>query len=281
MSLACEENPNNVKLGMLKLTSGILEEIIEGQKADVGLVEQFMLINQGKGGELRIDENNMMRFRDRVCVPYIPEIKKSILKKGHISGLIFIQKLKIEHQKLLGLMQPLSIPEWKWDSISMDFVTSFPKMTKGYDFVWVIVDRLTKSAHFIPNKISYPLHKLVELHIERTVSLYGIPSSIVSDRHLRLMVKQIKLSNSLEDLLRAYVLEQGGAKDNYLTLIEFTYNNSFHSSIRMDPFEVLYGTRCKTPLCWYESNESAVIGPEFVQQTSDKITMIQEKMKAS
>src|ERR1051325_11256742 len=86
---------------------------------------------------------------------------------------------------------------------------------------------------------------------------------------------------SLEDLLRACVLEHGGVWDSYLPLIEFTYNNSFHSSIGMAPFEALYGRRCRTTLCWYESGESVVIGPEIVQQTSKKIKMIQEKMKTS
>lgn len=86
---------------------------------------------------------------------------------------------------------------------------------------------------------------------------------------------------SLEDLLRACVLEKEGAWDSYLPLIEFTYNNSFHSSIGIAPFEALYGRRCRTPLCWYESDESFVVGPEIVQQTTEKIKMIQEKMRIS
>ena len=81
--------------------------------------------------------------------------------------------------------------------------------------------------------------------------------------------------------MRDCVLEQGGTWDSYLPLIEFTYNNNFLSSIRMTLFEVLYGRRCKTPLCWYESGESVVVGPKIVQQTTDKIKNIQEKMKAS
>lgn len=77
------------------------------------------------------------------------------------------------------------------------------------------------------------------------------------------------------------MLEQRGVWDNYLSLIEFTYNNSFHSSIEMTPFKVLYGSRCKTPLCLYECCASDVLGPEIMQQTSEKIMMIQEKMKVS
>ena len=79
---------------------------------------------------------------------------------------------------------------------------------------------------------------------------------------------------SLEDLLRACVLEQGGSWDTYLLLIEFTYNNSYHSSIGMEPFEALYGRRCRTPLCWHESGESVVLGPELVRETTEKVKLI-------
>jgi len=82
-------------------------------------------------------------------------------------------------------------------------------------------------------------------------------------------------------LLRAFVLEQGVSWVECLPLIQFTYRNSFHSSIGMAPFMALYGRRCRTPLCWFESGESALLGPDVVQETTEKIKMIQEKMKAS
>lgn len=91
------------------------------------------------------------------------------------------QKLKIEHQKSLGLKQPLSILEWKWDRIFIYFVTSLPNTAKGCDSIWVIVDMLTKLVHFIPIRINYPFQKLIDLYIEKIVSLYGIPSRIMSD----------------------------------------------------------------------------------------------------
>src|SRR3954471_20710393 len=187
-------------------------------------------------------------------------------------------------------MQPLEIPEWKWDNITMDFVTGFPHTARGFDAIWVVVDRLTKSAHFIPINISFPLVKLAEIYIRIIVKLHGVPSSIVSDRDPRFtsefwkslqeaLGSKLKLSSayhpqtdgqtermiqSLEDLLRSCVLEQGGTWDTYLPFIEFTYNTSYHSSIRMAPFEALYGQRCRTLLCWHESGESVVLGPEIV-----------------
>lgn len=86
---------------------------------------------------------------------------------------------------------------------------------------------------------------------------------------------------SLEDLLRACILEQGGSWDTHLPLVEFTYNNSYHSSIAMAPFEALYGRRCRTPLCWHESGESVVLGPEIVRETTKTVKMIRDKMKIS
>lgn len=133
--------------------------------------------------------------------------------------------------------------------------------------------------------------------------MHGIPSSIMSNRDLRFMSRfwqslqevlgtKPKLSStyhphtngqtkrtiqSLKDLLRACVLEQECAWDNYLLLIEFTYNNNFHLSIGMALFEELYDRRCKTPLCWYESSKSAVIGHEILQQTFENIKMIKRR----
>jgi hypothetical protein len=303
ISLVCEVTPSSVKLGMLKLTSQVLEEIKEGQKIYLELVDRLTLINQGKEVDFKLGEDGILRFRDRVCVPNVPELKRSILEEGHRSSLsihpgatkmyqdlkkifwwagmkkdiaefvyacLICQKSKVEHQKPSGLMQPLSIPEWKWDSISMDFVVGLPKTAKGSDSIWVIVDRLTKSAHFLPIRINYPLQRLAEIYIEQIVKLHGVPSSIVSDRDPRFTSRfwgslqsalgiKLKLSfayhlqtdgqtertiQSLEDLLRACVLEQGGSWDAYFPLIEFTYNNSFHSSIGMAPFEALYGRGC-------------------------------------
>ena len=86
---------------------------------------------------------------------------------------------------------------------------------------------------------------------------------------------------SLEDLLRGCILEQGGASDRFLPFIEFIYNNSFHSSIRMAPLEAFYGRSCRTHLCWYESGEGVIIRPEIIQQTTEKIKLIQEKMISS
>ncbi|GAU48856.1 hypothetical protein TSUD_288630 [Trifolium subterraneum] len=305
LSLVCEVTSNSVKLGMLKLTNPFLEKIRECQKEDEKLMKRVTLVIEGQKNDFKMDENGVVRFRGRVCVPDVPELKKMIFDEGHKSGLsihpglvkmyqdlkklfwwprmhkeiaeyvyacVVCQKSKIEHQKPSSLLQPLFIPEWKWNSIAMDFVGGLPKTAKGNEVIWIVVNRLTKSAHFIAIKIG-TLESLQEaLGTKlRLSSAYNPQTDGQSERTIQ----------SLEDLLRACVLEQGKSWDSCLPLIEFTNNNSFHSSIEMAPFEALYGRRCRTPLCWYESGETVVLGPDIVQETTEKIRMIREKMKAS
>jgi len=86
---------------------------------------------------------------------------------------------------------------------------------------------------------------------------------------------------SLEDLLRTCILDHLGAWDEVLPLIEFTYNNNFHASIGMAPYEALYGKRCRTPLCWYQDGEAVLVGPELLEQTTEKVRMVRDRMLAS
>ncbi|GJT54723.1 DNA/RNA polymerases superfamily protein [Tanacetum coccineum] len=177
------------------------------------------------------------------------------------------EKVKIEHQRASGLLQPLEIPMWKWDEISMDFVTGLPTTQKRHDAIWVVVDRLTKSAHFLPIRKNYGISKLAEIFRQEIVRLHGTPTSIVSDRDPKFTSRfwkglqkawgtRLKFSTAfhpqtdgqsertiqtLEDMLRACALEWTGSWDEYLCLVEFAYNNSWHASIKAAPFELLYG----------------------------------------
>ena len=107
----------------------------------------------------------------------------------YVAKCLVCQKAKIEHQKPVGMLQSLDIPEWKWDSITMDFVVGLPRTIHKFDSIWVIVDRLTKSAHFLPINIRYSLEKLIELYIKEIVRLHGVPISIISDRDPRFTSK--------------------------------------------------------------------------------------------
>ena len=92
------------------------------------------------------------------------------------------QRVKAEHQRPSCLLQPLKIPEWKWEEITVDFIVGLPRTQKGYNSIWVVVDRLTRVAHFIPVNSTYSGARLAELYISRIVCLHGVPKKIISDR---------------------------------------------------------------------------------------------------
>ena len=96
-----------------------------------------------------------------------------------------LSKGKNRTSETIGDVQPLEVPEWKWESISMDFVIGLPRTSSGYDVIWVIVDRLTRSAHFLPIGANYLMEKLAQLYIQEIMRLHGIPSTIISYRDLR------------------------------------------------------------------------------------------------
>ena len=111
---------------------------------------------------------------------YWPGMKREIAE--YVSRYAICQQVKAERKKPFGLMQPLPVPQWKWENITMDFVFKLPRTQNGFDGIWVIVDRLTKSAHFIPVREKYSLNKLAELFLVKIVKYHGVPVSIISDR---------------------------------------------------------------------------------------------------
>ena len=100
----------------------------------------------------------------------------------YVSESDICRRVKASHLRPAGMLQPLNIPSEKWEDISMDFIIGLPNTSKGYDSIWVIVDRLTKIAHFLPVKISYTVKQYAQLYMDRIVSLHGIPKTIISDR---------------------------------------------------------------------------------------------------
>ncbi|GJX81957.1 retrovirus-related pol polyprotein from transposon TNT 1-94 [Tanacetum coccineum] len=180
---------------------------------------------------------------------------------------------------------------------------------RGYELttIWVIVDRLTKSAHFLAIRKDYSTEKLAKIYVDEIVARHGVPVSIISDRDGRFTSRcwqtvqkalgtRLDMSTAyhpqtdgqsertiqtLEDMLRACVIDFGGSWDVHLPLAEFSYNNSYHSSIRCAPFEALYGRKCRSPVLWAEIGESSLIGPELIQETTDKVVLIKEKLKAA
>ncbi|GKA92589.1 putative reverse transcriptase domain-containing protein [Tanacetum coccineum] len=186
-------------------------------------------------------------------------------------------RFKAECQKPSGLLVQPEIPMWKWERITMDFVTKLPKTSTGHDAIWVIVDRLTKSSHFIPIRATDSMETLTRLYIKEIVSRHGVPISIISDRdsHFTSRFWQ-SLQNALGtqlDMSTAYHPETDGQK--------FSYNNSYHASIKAAPFEALYGRKCRSPVCWAEVGDSQLTGPEIIQETTEKIVQIRQRLQAA
>jgi hypothetical protein len=224
-----------------------------------------------------------------------------------VSRCLTCQQVKAEHQRTAGLLQPLPIPEWKWEKIAMDFVSGLPRSSRGRDAIWVIVDRLTKSAHFIPFRVGQSTEALAERYMQEVVRLHGVPESIVSDRDSRFtshywrslqdsLGSKLNYSTSfhpqtdgqsertiqtLEDMLRACVLDFGGSWDDHLHLVEFSYNNSYQASIQMAPFEALYGRKCRSPVYWDDIGERQILGPELIERTVSVVSQIRRHMQAA
>ena len=326
-----------MQLAQLTVQPTLRQRIIDAQSNDPYLVEKRGLAEAGQAVEFSLSSDGGLLFERRLCVPSDSAVKTELLSEAHsspfsmhpgstkmyqdlkrvywwrnmkrevaefVSRCLVCQQVKAPRQKPAGLLQPLSIPEWKWENVSMDFITGLPRTLRGFTVIWVVVDRLTKSAHFVPGKSTYTASKWAQLYMSEIVRLHGVPVSIVSDRDARFTSKFWKglqtamgtrldfstafhpqtdgqterLNQVLEDMLRACALEFPGSWDSHLHLMEFAYNNSYQATIGMAPFEALYGKCCRSPVCWGEVGEQRLMGPELVQSTNEAIQKIRSRM---
>ncbi|KAL0536597.1 hypothetical protein IC582_025549 [Cucumis melo] len=326
-----------MQLAQLTVQPTLRQKIIDAQSNDPYLVEKRGLAEAGQTAEFSLSSDGGLLFERRLCVPSDSAVKTELLSEAHsspfsmhpgstkmyqdlkrvywwrnmkrevaefVSKCLVCQQVKAPRQKPAGLLQPLSIPEWKWENVSMDFITGLPRTLRGFTVIWVVVDRLTKSAHFVPGKSTYTASKWAQLYMSEIVRLHGVPVSIVSDRDARFTSKFWKglqtamgtrldfstafhpqtdgqterLNQVLEDMLRACALEFPGSWDSHLHLMEFAYNNSYQATIGMAPFEALYGKCCRSPVCWDEVGEQRLMGPELVQSTNEAIQKIRSRM---
>nr|GEZ54922.1 putative reverse transcriptase domain-containing protein [Tanacetum cinerariifolium] len=191
-------------------------------------------------------------------------------------------KVKAEHQRPSGLLQQPEIPVWKWKRITMDFITKLPRTQTGYDSIWVIVDRLTKSAYFISVNEKFKTKKLARLYLKEIVCKHGVPVSILSNRDPIFASRQSKRTiQTLEDMLRACVINFDNGWDKHLPLAEFLYNNSYHASIKAAPFEALYGRKCRSLVCWSEFGDTQLTGPELIRKMTEMIVQIKNRLLAA
>ncbi|KAA0032976.1 DNA/RNA polymerases superfamily protein [Cucumis melo var. makuwa] len=177
------------------------------------------------------------------------------------------------------------MPEWKWEHITMDFLFGLPRTSSGHDGIWVIVDRLTKTARFISIKATSTLDQLARLYVDKIASQYGVPVSIVSDTDPRFTSKFLpSLQKAMGTGLKfstSFHPQTDGSWNTHLPLMEFSYNSSYQPSIGMTPYEALYGRPWRTPVCWNEVGERKLVGPELVQITTNNIKLIKENLRTA
>jgi hypothetical protein len=315
------------------LKSRVIGAQVEANKAENidkeglgSLIERF---TQGNDGGLY--------FCDRLWIPLYGGLRKLIMDEAHKAGYsihpgidkmyqdlrdlfwwpgmksdvaVYVSKcltclrVKAEHKKPGGLLTQPELPSWKWEKITMDFVTKLPRTSSGKDAIWVVVDMLTKSAHFIPIRETYSMEQYARLYLKEIVAKHGVPVAIISDRDSRFtsgfwrslqraLGTRIDMSTAyhpqsdgqsertiqtLEDMLRACVIDFGGNWETHLPLVEFSYNNSYHASIGCPPYEVLYGRKCRSPLAWHEVGDMQLIGPEIIVETTERVAQIKENL---
>ncbi|GJU69544.1 putative reverse transcriptase domain-containing protein [Tanacetum coccineum] len=264
-----------------------------------------LIMHESHKSKYSIHPGSDEMYQDMKKLYWWPNMKADIAT--YVSKCLTCAKVKAEHQRPSGLLVQPKIPKWKWDNITMDFVTKLPKTSQGYDTIWVIVDRLTKSAIFAPKRETDPMDKLARIYLKEVVTRHGIPVSIICDRdprfasnfwrslqnalgtnldmstayHPQTDGQSERTIQTLEDMLRACAIDFGKGWVNHLPLVEFSYNNSYHASIKAAPFEALYGRKCRSPVCWTEVGEAQILGPELIQETTEKIVQIKQRMQAA
>ncbi|GJX27268.1 putative reverse transcriptase domain-containing protein [Tanacetum coccineum] len=315
-ALSRKERSKPLRVRALVMTIGLnLPKQILSAQSEARKEENF--INEDLHGminKLEPRTDGTLCLNNRSWIPCFGDLRALIMHESHKSkysihpgSCLTYAKVKIEYQKPSGLLVQPEISQWKWENITMDFVTKLPKTETGQDTIWVIVDRLTKSAHFLPMREDDTLEKLTRQYLKEVVSRHGVPVLIISDRDGRFTSHFWKSLNkalgtrldmstayhpqtdgqsertiqTLEDMLRACVLDFGKGWDKHLPLVEFSYNNSYHTSIKAAPFEALYGRKCRSPICWAEVGDRQLTGPEIIHETTEKIVQIKSRIQAA
>ncbi|WVZ97494.1 hypothetical protein U9M48_043023 [Paspalum notatum var. saurae] len=283
----------------------IKEQIITAQKQNKGMAfiregmdekkrACFTLDDQAHTSMFTMHPGSNKMYQDLKQKFWWTRMKQEIAK--YVSECDVCQRVKADHLKPAA---------WKWEDIHMDFIVGLPRAQKGYDSIWVIIDRFTKSAHFIPVNNRYNAQNYAEIYISRIISLHGVPKTITLDRgslfvsrfweqlqtalgttsihssayHPQTSGQVERVNQIMEDMLRACALTYSTKWDECLPLAEFAYNNSYQKSLEMAPFEALYGRRCRTLLNWSEPDERVTFGPDLVTQAEEQVKFIHANLK--
>ncbi|GJQ96449.1 putative nucleotidyltransferase, ribonuclease H [Tanacetum coccineum] len=279
----------------MRIESNLMLQIKEAQRDDGELWAIVQNVEDGKHTEFSVDDDGVVWFEDRLCVPNDQALREKVMTEAHSSPFTI-------HPGSTKMYRDLKQYFW-WKYMKQELATFYPIcMTCRRSKLNI---RKAMSAHFLPIRKNYGISKLAEIFRQEIVRLHGTPTSIVSDRDPKFTSHfwkglqkawgtRLKFSTSfhpqtdgqsertiqtLEDMLRACALEWTGCWDEYLCLVEFAYNNSWHASIKATPFELLYGRKCRAPICWDEVGERLIEGPELIEITNEKVAVAKEKLK--
>ncbi|GJV47357.1 putative reverse transcriptase domain-containing protein [Tanacetum coccineum] len=237
-----------------------------------------VIMHESHKSKYSIHPGSDKMYQDMKKLYWWPNMKADIAT--YVSKCLTCAKVKAEHQRPSGLLVQPEIPQWKWDNIMMDFVTKLPKSSQGYDTIWVIVDRLTKSAIFVPMRETDPMEKLARMYLKEVVTRHGIPVSIICDRDPRFASNfwrslQKALGTNL-DMSTAYHPQTDGQSERTIQTLE-----DMLRACAIDFGKALYGRKCRSPVCWAEVGEVQLTGLEIVQETTEKIIQIKQRIQAA
>nr|GEX32976.1 putative reverse transcriptase domain-containing protein [Tanacetum cinerariifolium] len=264
-----EQEPLRVRALVMTISLDLPKQILNAQTEASWLPcygnLRTVIMHESYKSKYSVHPSSDKMYQDMKKLYWWPNMKADIAT--YVSKCLTCAKIKAEHQRPSGLLVQPKIHEWKWDNITMDFVTMLPKSSQGYTTIWVIVDRLTKSAIFTPIRETDLMDKLARTYLKEVVTRHGIHVSIISDHdprftsnfwrslqnalgtrldmstayHPKTDGQSERTIQTLEDMLCAYAIGFGKGWVNHLLLVEFSYNNSYHASIKAAPFEALYG----------------------------------------
>ncbi|GKC90035.1 putative reverse transcriptase domain-containing protein [Tanacetum coccineum] len=234
----------------------------------------------------RKKDDGDMYFMDQIWVPLIGDVRKMIMDEAHATRYSILPRADKMYHDLRDM--------YGWLGMKRDIATYVSKRltcskvkAKHQRPSGLLqqpeISELTKSSYFLAIREDYKMERWARLYIDEIVARHGVLVSIISDRDGRFTSR---FWQTLQKALGAwldmtYVIYCVGSWDTHLPLAEFSYNNSYHSSIRRAPFEALYGRKCRSPVLWAKIRESRLIRPEMEQETTDKVVLIKERLKAA